>query len=395
MTSPAPHTATLRHAATPALPDGIATPAFILDVAALKRNLATAARIKAETGVKILLATKAWAMPAAFPLMRDTLDGTTASGLYEARLGREEFGKEVHVYAPAYTQEEVSALTKVADHIYFNTPSQIARFLPSVYAAGKKAGIRVNPGFSMATLGGDLYNPCAPGSRFGTPADQLDAVPWDNIHTFHTHALCEATDQGSVGLIEHVGKKFAHYLKRVSAVNFGGGHFVNKPGYDVGRLIAALKTFRAEFPNLEVVLEPGAGLVVDTGYLAARVLDLMHNGPDQIAILDTSASTHMPDVLEVPYRPEIIGAGEAGEKEHTYILGGKTCMTGDVIGTYSFDSPLQHGTRLIFTDMMQYSFVKTTTFNGTPLPDLAILDEDGGFRVIKRFGYETFRDRLG
>ncbi len=378
----------------PNLPAAMATPAYVLDVAALKRNLATAARIKREAGIKILLATKAWAMPAAFPLMRDTLDGTTASGLYEARMGREEFGKEVHVYAPAYTASEVAELVEIADHIYFNTPSQLARYIGKVQAAGKKAGLRVNPGFSMATLGGDLYNPCAPGSRFGTPVDQLDAAPWDDIHTLHTHALCEATDAGSVGLIEHVGSTLGRYLKRVQTVNFGGGHFVNKPGYDVGRLIAALQAFRAAYPHLEVILEPGAGLVVNTGYLVSTVLDTMRNGSD-IAILDTSASTHMPDVLEVPYRPEIVGAAAPGEKAHSYILGGRTCMTGDVIGSYSFDRPLEPGDRLVFTDMMQYSFVKNTTFNGTPLPDLAILEEDGRYWVIRSYGYDEFRRRLG
>lgn len=394
MTAPTPHTATHRHPSAPKLPDDIETPAYVLDVAALKRNLATAQRIKDETGIKMLLATKAWAMPAAFGLMRDVLDGTTASGLYEAMLGREEFGKEVHVYAPAYTAEEVEELTFIADHIYFNTPSQIARFGRIAREAGVHIGIRINPGFSMATLGGDLYNPCAPGSRFGTPADQLDQVPWDDIHTLHAHALCEATHEGSAGLIAHVGNSFAPYLARVKAVNFGGGHFVNKPGYDVGKLIAALKAFRAQFPHLEVILEPGAGLVVDTGYLVATVLDTMTNGSD-IAILDTSASTHMPDVLEVPYTPEIIGAGQPGEKAHTYVLGGKTCMTGDVIGSYSFDAPLKPGDRLVFTDMMQYSFVKNTTFNGTPLPDLAMLEEDGTYRVVRSYGYQQFRERLG
>ena len=197
-----------------------------------------------------------------------------------------------------------------------------------------------------------------------------------------------------MGLIAHVAKTFAPYLKRAKAVNFGGGHFVNKPGYDVDKLIGELKAFRAQFPHLDVVLEPGAGLVVDTGYLVATVLDTMKNGAD-IAILDTSASTHMPDVLEVPYTPEIIGAGKPGEKAHTYILGGKTCMTGDVIGTYSFDRPMKPGDRLVFADMMQYSFVKNTTFNGTPLPDLAMLDEDGSYSVIRSYGYQQFRERLG
>ena len=377
----------------PRLPATMQTPAYVLDVAALKRNLATAARIKREAGVKILLATKAWAMPAAFPLMRDTLDGTTASGEQEARLGREEFGKEVHVYAPAYGPGEVERLVGIADHIYFNSPGQIARYLPTVEAAGREVGIRINPGYSNATLGGALYDPCAPGSRFGTTVAEIDRLPWGKIDILHTHALCESLDNGSVGLIEHVARTLGPYVRKVKAVNFGGGHFINKPGYDVDKLIAALKAFRAEF-GVEVILEPGAGLVVDTGWLVATVLDL-HKNEQDIAIVDTSASTHMPDVLEVPYRPNIIGAAEPGEKAHTYILGGKTCMTGDVIGTYSFDEPLRPGDRLIFTDMMQYSFVKNTTFNGTPLPDLAMLDEDGTYRVLKSFGYDDFRRRLG
>jgi carboxynorspermidine decarboxylase len=377
----------------PRFPAEMATPAYVLDEARLLGNLATAARIKRETGCKILLATKAWAMPAAFPLMRDTLDGTTASGEYEARMGREEFGKEVHVYAPAYGPGEVERLTKIADHIYFNSPAQIAKYLPVVKAAKKHVGIRINPGYSNATLGGALYDPCAPGSRFGTTRAELDKLPWGDIDILHTHALCESLHDGSAGLIAHVGKTLGDYVRRVKAVNFGGGHFVNKPGYDVAKLIAAIKAFRAEF-KVDVVLEPGAGLVVDTGYLVSTVLDL-HWNEKPIAILDTSASTHMPDVLEVPYTPTIIGAGKAGEKAHTYLLGGKTCMTGDVIGEFSFDAALKVGDRLIFTDMMQYSFVKNTTFNGTPLPDIGWLDTKGAYRVIRSYGYDDFRRRLG
>ncbi len=377
----------------PKLPSNIATPAYVLDTGLMARNMATAARIKRETGCKILLATKAFAMPAAFPLMRDTLDGTTASGEYEARLGREEFGKEVHAYSPAYTEGEIMRLSKLADHIYFNSPDQIRRFAPKVKQAGKHIGIRINPGFSMATLGGNLYDPCAPYSRFGATREMLEHVPWAEVHTLHTHALCEAKHEGSVGLIEHVARELGPYVKKVKQVNFGGGHFINKPGYDVAKLIAAIKAFKAEF-KVDVILEPGAGLVVDTGYLVATVLDLHKNDKD-IAILDASASTHMPDVLEVPYRPEIIGAKEAGVLAHTYLLGGKTCMTGDVIGEYSFANPLKVGDRLIFTDMMQYSFVKNTTFNGVPLPDLAIWDEKTGYRVVRAFGYDEFRHRLG
>ncbi len=378
---------------TPRLPDDIRTPAYVLDVAALKRNLETAALIRREAGVKVLLATKAWAMPAAFPFMREALDGTTASGEYEARMGREEFGKEVHVYAPAYAPGEVARLTAIADHIYFNSPDEIARGLDLAVAAGRAVGIRINPGYSNATLGGALYDPCAPNSRFGTTPAEIDGLPWEAIDIFHAHALCESLADGSVGLIEHVAKNFAPYLKRVKAVNFGGGHFINKPGYDVARLVAALRAFRAEF-GVEVYLEPGAGLVVDTGYLVATVIGLHRNGKE-IAILDASASTHMPDVLEVPYTPPVLGAGEAGVLAHDYILGGKTCMTGDIIGEYSFPAPLAPGSRVVFGDMMQYSFVKNTTFNGTPLPDLAMLHEDGRYEVVATFGYDEFRRRLG
>jgi carboxynorspermidine decarboxylase len=288
---------------------------------------------------------------------------------------------------------EVERLTKLAHHIYFNSPEQIRRYLPVVKKAKAKIGLRINPGFSFAALGGDLYNPCAPYSRFGATKATLDEAPWDEISILHAHALCEADDEGSTGLIAHVAKNFAPYIRKVRSVNFGGGHFVNKPGYDVAKLIAAIKAFRSEF-TVEVILEPGAGLVVDTGYLVASVLDIHHNDKD-IAILDASASTHMPDVLEVPYTPQIIGAAKPGALPHTYILGGKTCMTGDVIGEYSFAAPLKVGDKLVFTDMMQYSFVKNNTFNGVPLPDIAVLDLKGGYRVVRSYGYDEFRRRLG
>ena len=376
------------------LPPGFRTPAYILDSAALARNLATAARVKRETGAKMLLATKAFALPAAFPQMRAVLDGSTASGLYEARLGRDDFGKEVHVYAPAYTEAELTELTTVAGHIYFNSPAQLRRFLPLIKRTpGVHVGLRINPGYSMATLGGPLYDPCAPNSRFGATRDTLDAAPWDDIDILHVHALCEATAEGTANLIAHIARELAPFIRRVGAVNFGGGHFMNKPGYDLDRLVAAVRAFKAEF-NVEVILEPGAGLVVDAGYLAATVLDIHHNEAT-IAILDASASCHMPDVLEVPYTPPVLGAAPPGELAHDIILAGNTCMTGDVIGHYSFAAPLKTGDRVIFGDMMQYSFVKNTTFNGQPLPDLAILDADGTYRVIKSFGYQDFRSRLG
>ncbi len=381
------------------IPPSIATPAYVIDIGRLRANLAVADRIGREAGAKLLLATKSFAMPAAFPYMRDLLDGTTASGEYEARLAHETFGakdggtpKEVHCYSPAYTDAELTALNGVATHVYFNSACQLARFGERASAQGHAVGLRINPGYSNATLGGALYDPCAPNSRFGEIPSELGAVDWSSVHTLHAHALCESKHEGSIGLIDHIATHFAAHVARVKAVNFGGGHFINKPGYDVGKLIAALRAFRARF-DVEVYLEPGGGLIVDAGYLVSTVVDTHRNGA-HLGILDASASCHMPDVLEVPYRPQIHGAGQPGEKAHTYILGGKTCMTGDVIGEYSFDKPLAPGDRIVFLDMAQYSFVKNNTFNGAPLPDLALLHEDGRYEVVKRFGYQDFAGRL-
>jgi len=373
--------------------DTLPTPCFVLDMARLRANLETAKKIRHDASCKILLATKAFALPAAFAMMRDYLDGTTASGEQEAKLGADEFGKEVHVYSPAYAPGEVERLTKTAQHIYFNSSSQLQQYGATAKAAGAKIGLRVNPGYSNATLGGELYDPCAPMSRFGEVPEKLDQIDWDMIDIFHVHALCESLADGSVGLIEHVAERFAPYLNRVSAVNFGGGHFINRPSYDVGALIRAIQAFRQQF-DVEVILEPGGGLVVDTGELHASVIDL-HWNDGAIALLDASASTHMPDVLEVPYRPDITGADPAGELEHTYRLAGRTCMTGDVIGDYSFADPLKPGDRIVFTDQMHYTFVKTNTFNGNPLANLAIRHEGGEIEMLSDFGYDAFRARLG
>lgn len=369
------------------------TPCFVLDMARLRSNLETAQRVRTEAGCKILLATKAFALPAAFPIMRDYLDGTTASGEQEARLGADSFGKEVHVYSPAYAPGEVERLAAIAQHIYFNSASQLSQYGDIAKAADAKIGVRVNPGYSNATLGGDLYDPCAPMSRFGEVRGKLDQIDWAGVDIFHVHALCESMADGSTGLIDHVAEQFTPYLAQVSTVNFGGGHFLNKHGYDVDALIAAIKRFRARF-EVDVILEPGGGLVVDTGELHASVVDL-HWNEGEIALLDASASTHMPDVLEAPYRPEIIGAEEPDKLAHTYRLAGRTCMTGDIIGDYSFEAPLHPGDRVIFKDQMHYTFVKTNTFNGNPLANLAIRREDGSIEPVSDFGYDAFRSRLG
>ncbi len=359
--------------------------------------MAAAARIKAEAGVKILLATKAFAMFSVFPFMVDTLDGTTASGLYEARLGASHFGpgmdKEVHTYSPAFRKEDLLECLKHSNHIYFNSVHQLKKFAALVRRERPDAliGLRVNPQLPLVKNSA-LYDPSAPTSRFGVHAQELNDEVLDLVDILHFHNLCENMAEDSVALISHITQTFPQALEKVSHVNLGGGHYITHPDYNVDALIAALKGLKARF-DLHITLEPGGALVYDAGYLVARVLDVIpHERP--LAILDASASTHMPDVLEVPYRPNIICSGEAGEKLHTYILGGNTCMTGDVIGEYSFDAPLEPGQVLVFTDMMQYSFVKNTTFNGVPLPDLGILHEDGRYERVKRFGYRDFEERL-
>lgn len=384
----------------PPLPyERIRTPAYVADAARIRRNVERADKIRKEAGCKVLLATKAFSFPALFPMMRNYLDGTTASGLYEARLGRDHFGKEIHVYAPAYTDAELQELTTITDHIYVNSPSQLARFLPLL--KDKKIGIRINPEYSLSTVGGDLYDPCAPCSRFGTRKEQLDSLPWEHIHTLHAHVLCESrTVKGSLGLIDTLDNNFSDYIKRVKAVNLGGGHFFNDAAFDIEPLIARIKTFREKY-GVEVILEPGGTLVYDAGYLVTTVIDVHKNGTTQIAICDSSPSCHMPDIIEThgDFTPEILGATrnlDDATRPHHYLIGGKTCMTGDFIPTaYGFHEPLKIGDKIAFCDQMQYSFVKDTTFNGTPLPDMAVLHEGGRYEVIQSYGYEDFLRRVG
>ncbi|MFP4386451.1 MAG: carboxynorspermidine decarboxylase [Alphaproteobacteria bacterium] len=372
----------------------IQTPAYVADIAAIKANMEKAAYIKAQTGCQILLATKAFAMPAIFPYMKETLDGTTASGPYEARLGAEHFGKQVHTYCPAYTQETINETLRFSDHIYFNSISQLNYFASYVKdkQPAARVGLRANAGLSLVTNSA-LYDPSSPGSRYGVQREELTDEVINQIDILHIHNLCENMAEDSARLINHIMDKFTHILPEIKGINLGGGHYFTHPDYKTDSLIKALKTLGQRFPNLGVTLEPGGALVYEAGYLVATVLDIFENA-NHHAIIDASASTHMPDVLEVPYTPEIIGAGKPEEKAYTYTLGGNTCMTGDVIGTYSFDSPLEVGQKLIFTDMMQYSFVKNTTFNGVPLPDLGVLHEDQTYELVRRFDYSDFIKRL-
>lgn len=368
-------------------------PVFVIDLTRLKDNLENVQRLKTRTGCKILLATKAFAMPVAFDLMREYLDGTTASGEYEARLGAEEFSKEVHVYSPAYTKSEIEKLSRLANYIYFNSVEQLNKFARKCRSTGCKIGLRVNPKYSRVAIGGSRYDPCLPGSRFGEVEALLKDVNWELVDSLYVHALCEAMHGESVGLIEHIAKNFREYIREVETVNFGGGHFLNHPRYDLDALIDGLNAFKNEY-NVSVTLEPGAGLVVKTGELESTVVAIHRNEIDT-AIINASAATHMPDVLETPYTPEIVDAQQAGKLAYTYRIAGRTCLASDIFGDYSFDQPLTPGSKIVFSDQMHYSFVKSNNFNGTPPANFAVRHENGKVESIAEFSYQDFKRHLG
>lgn len=374
-------------------PGRVETPAFVIDTAALEQNLELLARVQEGARCGILLALKGFAVWSTFPIVGRHLVGVSASGPDEARLGREKLGKQVHTYCPAFDEASLREVIRDSDHVIFNSPSQLDRFRQIVSAdeSGTSFGLRINPEHSEVDVA--LYDPCAPGSRLGTTRSELAKANLSGIEGLHFHTLCELGADALERTLGVIDEKFAPWLENMSWVNFGGGHHITKPDYDVRLLIELVKAFKARH-DVQVFLEPGEAIGLNTGVLIASVLDIVHNqGP--IAILDTSATAHMPDVLEMPYRPQIRGAGAPGELPHTYQLGGLTCLAGDVIGEYSFDSPLEVGDRLIFEDMAHYTMVKTSTFNGVRLPSIALFDpRDGTYRVQRRFGYEDYRDRL-
>ncbi len=373
---------------------GLDTPCYVLDQTLFRRNGEILKRVQDETGAKILLAQKAFACFALYPMLRDYLVGTAASGLHEARLGHEEFGGEVHVFSPAFKPAEMTELLAFADHLVFNSLGQWHRYRDEVLAAAPRvsAGLRVNPEHSEAVAA--IYDPCAPGSRFGVLARHLDGADLDGLEGLHFHTLCEQGAAALRGTLAAVVEKFDPLLRRMKWLNFGGGHLVTSPGYDVGLLVELIREIRSRYPHLTIYLEPGEAIAVGTGVLLGTVIDLVENGLP-IAVLDVSATAHMPDVLEMPYRPVIEGAGEPGERAATCRLGGPTCLAGDVVGDYSFDRLPAIGDRVLFHDMSHYTMVKTTTFNGVPLPSIAILGEDGEIGRVRRFGYEDYRMRLG
>ena len=368
------------------------SPCYIVDEGLLEKNLKILNGVMKRTGCKILLAQKAFSMYTMYPLIGKYLSGTSASGLYEAILGYEEMGKENHIFSPAYREDEIDEIISLCDHIIFNSFSQLEKFKEKVLQAGKKIGLRINPECSTQ-VGHAIYDPCVPGSRFGvTPKKDFGPDLLKGVSGLHFHTLCQQNSDDLETTLKAVEEKFGPWLSQIEWINFGGGHYITKEDYNIQLLENCIERMKNKY-GLEVYLEPGEAVALNAGYLATTVLDTHQNGID-IAILDTSATCHMPDVLEMPYRPPLLGSGEVGEKEFLYRLGGQTCLTGDTIGDYTFDQPLKSGDRLVFGNMAVYTMVKNTTFNGMPLPAIAIKDKDGEYHIIREFGYQDFKIRL-
>jgi carboxynorspermidine decarboxylase len=371
----------------------IETPVYLLDESLIEENMKVLRHVKERTGCKILHALKAYASFATFPLMSKYLDGACASGLNEARLGRKEFGKEVHTFSAAYRENEIGQILKYTDSIIFNSFYQLRQYGKAASKSGVEIGLRVNPGH--AEVAAKMYNPCAPSSRLGIIHSVFKKeFPKQKglVDGLHFHAMCEQNSDVLERILESFEKLYGEYIRGLKWVNFGGGHHITREDYDIDLLIDLINNFKQRY-GVQVFLEPGEASVYNTGVLISSVLDIVKNRAE-IAIMDASAETHMPDVLLMPYRPHIIGAGMKNEKKYRYRLAGPSCLAGDIIGDYSFDKPLKRGDKLVFTDMALYSIVKNTTFNGINLPDIAALRRGGKIEVVKKFGYKDYRNRL-
>lgn len=369
------------------------SPCYIVDERLLKKNLEILDYIQKESGAQIILATKAFSMFSTFPLIGRYLKGVTSSSLFEARLGYEEMKKQVHIFSPAYREDEFEDIMKYSDHIIFNSFNQWKLYRDRVknYKDKKiQCGIRVNPEYSEIKT--DIYNPCFKNSRMGVTLENFEEDELKGIDGLHFHTMCEQNSDTLMRTIKIFDDKFGKYMRDMKWINFGGGHHITRDDYDIKTLIDSVLYMKNKY-NVEVYIEPGEAVALNSGFLVSTVLDITKNGMN-IAILDTSATCHMPDVIEMPYRPNIIGSGNPGEYEYTYKLGGPTCLAGDIIGDYSFKEPLKVGDKLIFCDMAIYSMVKNNTFNGINLPSIVKYSEENGVEIIKKFGYEDFKGRL-
>ena len=368
--------------------DVVPTPSYLVYEELLEKNLRILADVAEDTGAKVLLAQKCFSMYHYYPLIGRYLSGTTASGIYEARLSQEEMGKENHVFKPAYEENEIPRLAAICDHIVFNSFAQWERFGAPARAEGASCGIRINP--ERSTQEHAIYDPCAPNSRLGVKIADFRADLLEGIDGLHFHTLCEQGADALAATLEAVEEKFGKYLYGMKWLNFGGGHHITREGYDIPLLKRLIRHVQDTY-DVAVYLEPGEAVALNAGFLVAEVLDVQTDGN---VILNTSAACHMPDVIEMPYRPPVIGAGEAGEKAHTYTLAGPTCLAGDTIGTYSFDVPLNVGDRVVFGDMAIYTMVKNNTFNGMPLPNIIAVAPNGDWEIVRAFGYDDFKMRL-
>lgn len=368
------------------------SPCWLLEEKLVKKNLKMIEDIKNRSGAKVLLALKGYALWKSFPLLKPYLDGCCASGLHEAKLADETFGKEVHTYAPAFKKEEIEEISRISHHLVFNSPAQFHTFSALAKAANPNLslGLRVNPEYSESPK--EIYNPCGLYSRLGTTLANLDESLLTQCDGLHFHALCEQDSAALAKVLQNFEEKFGDYIPKMKWINFGGGHHITRKGYDREKLIELIKNFKEKY-DVEVYLEPGEAIGWETGSLVSTVLDIVDNGL-KIAILDASAEAHMPDTIIMPYRAEVRGAGKAGEKKYTYRLAGNTCLAGDIMGDYSFDNPLKIGDKIVFEDQMHYTMVKATTFNGIKLPSIAIEKENGSVEVLREFGYEDFKERL-
>ena len=368
------------------------SPCWILEEEKLIQNLQQLSYIKQQSGAKILLALKGYALWKSFPIIAPYLDGCCASGLHEAKLAQETFHKEVHTYAPAFKEEEFEEIATISQHLVFNSPTQFKYFAAKAKKINPSLslGLRVNPEYSQAPK--EIYNPCASYSRLGTTLQNFDSSILTSCEGLHFHALCEQDSDALENVLQHFEKKFQEYIPQMKWINFGGGHHITRKDYDIEKLITLIKKFKAKY-HVEVYLEPGEAIAWQTGTLVTTVLDIIHNGLD-IAILDSSAEAHMPDTIIMPYRAEVKNASKAGEKKYTYRLAGNTCLAGDIMGDYSFDQALKIGDKVIFKDQMHYTMVKATTFNGIKLPSIAIKKVEGNVEIVREFGYEDFKQRL-
>lgn len=371
--------------------NSLPTPCYVVDEERIVRNLEILNNVEKRTGCKILLAQKAFSCYHIYPKIREYVSGTACSGLYEARLGYEEMGGENHVFSAAYRENEIDEMISYCGHIIFNSFSQLDKYRDRVLKAGRKIGLRVNPECSTQE-GHEIYDPCSPKSRLGITNANFDRNDLRGVSGLHFHTLCEQNSDALAETLDAVEQKFGDVLSSLEWINFGGGHHITRDDYDIPLLEKCIRRMQDKY-GLEVFLEPGEAFALNAGYLVTEILDITHNDMP-IAILDTSAACHMPDVLEMPYRPPLFGSGEAGSLEYTYRLGSQTCLAGDVIGEYSFDKPLEVGGRLVFGDMAIYSMVKNNTFNGMPLPSILLLKKDGTTETLRSFSYEDFKCRL-